>query len=359
MAAARGRRRPGRPADHVRPRRHPPPARSRTPLARRLRNIQTRSDRQRRLRPAATRRLGGDLDGLALARELRSQPPRRRLGPASRPHESPGRQLDPTRQRPVGDARSPAATSPTPKSWPGSPPTGWPPPSAPTPTYTGPPTDGKQLRDTIHADVLAHGYDPTATPSPSPTTPRAWTPALLMIPRVGFLPPTDPRVLGTIAAIQQRPHRGRARETLRHHRRRRRPHRRRRPVPGLLVLARRRPPPRRTTNRSHANCSNDSSPSATTSDCSAKNGTPPPAVNSATPPKRSATSPSSPAPSNSTPAKATTATSPSSSPNPIPSRFFLADTQVPGLAEAAQTTSERTPPRRASHCSRRPARQGG
>src|SRR6476620_8045727 len=59
------------------------------------------------------------------------------------------------------------------------------------------------------------------------------------------------------------------------------------------------------------NYSNDCLLCATTSDCSAKNGTPTPGGNSATPPKRSATSRWSPAPCSYTPDAPTTATTPS------------------------------------------------
>ena len=60
MAAARRRRRPGRPADHVRPGRHPAPPRGRAALAGRVRELPPRPHRQRRLRPTPTRRLGRD-----------------------------------------------------------------------------------------------------------------------------------------------------------------------------------------------------------------------------------------------------------------------------------------------------------
>ena len=67
----------------------------------------------------------------------------------------------------------------------------------------GPADRWEALRGAIHADVLAHGYDPgrnTFTQSYSSSSLDA---SLLMIPRVGFLPPTDPRVTGTVAAIQR------------------------------------------------------------------------------------------------------------------------------------------------------------
>ncbi|MFF9785735.1 glycoside hydrolase family 15 protein [Streptomyces nigrescens] len=68
---------------------------------------------------------------------------------------------------------------------------------------TGPVENWRKLRDVIHADVCAHGYDPvrnTFTQSYGSTELDA---SLLLIPLVGFLPPDDKRVIGTIEAIQR------------------------------------------------------------------------------------------------------------------------------------------------------------
>ena len=175
----------------------------------------------------------------------------------------------------------------------------------------GPADRWEALRDTIHADVLAHGYDADRNTFTQSYDAPGLDASLLMIPRVGFLAPDRSPSPGHHRRDPERAHRGRLRQALRHHQLRRRTHRRRRAVPGLLVLARRRPAPGRPAAPKPPSCSNGSCSSATTSGCSAKNGTPTPAANSATPPKRSATSPSSPAPCNCTPAKATTATNPS------------------------------------------------
>ena len=66
----------------------------------------------------------------------------------------------------------------------------------------GPADRWKALGDTIHADVLAHGYNPDRNTFTQSYDAPGLDAALLMIPRVGFLPPDDFRVLGTIAAIQ-------------------------------------------------------------------------------------------------------------------------------------------------------------
>ena len=70
------------------------------------------------------------------------------------------------------------------------------------PDLHGPADRWEALGDTIHADVLAHGYDVGRNTFTQSYDTPGLDAALLMIPRVGFLPPTDPRVLGTISAIQ-------------------------------------------------------------------------------------------------------------------------------------------------------------
>ena len=71
------------------------------------------------------------------------------------------------------------------------------------PDLHGPADRWEALRDTIHADVLTHGYDPDRNTFTQSYGAPGLDASLLMIPRVGFLPPTDPRVLGTISAIQK------------------------------------------------------------------------------------------------------------------------------------------------------------
>jgi GH15 family glucan-1,4-alpha-glucosidase len=70
------------------------------------------------------------------------------------------------------------------------------------PDLNGPAGRWAALRDTIHADVLAHGFDSDRNTFTQSYGAPGLDASLLMLPRVGFLPPTDPRVLGTIAAIQ-------------------------------------------------------------------------------------------------------------------------------------------------------------
>jgi GH15 family glucan-1,4-alpha-glucosidase len=68
----------------------------------------------------------------------------------------------------------------------------------------GPLERWREVRAAIHAEVCARGYDAnesTFVQSFGDTTLDA---SLLLIPIVGFLPPEDPRVQGTVAAIERR-----------------------------------------------------------------------------------------------------------------------------------------------------------
>jgi len=61
----------------------------------------------------------------------------------------------------------------------------------------------KRLRDEIHAEVCQKGYDPDRRTFTQSYGSKALDASLLMIPLVGFLPPDDGRVQGTVAAIER------------------------------------------------------------------------------------------------------------------------------------------------------------
>ncbi|MFG3056308.1 glycoside hydrolase family 15 protein [Kitasatospora sp. NPDC048239] len=70
------------------------------------------------------------------------------------------------------------------------------------------PSDGhlerwRELRETIHRDVCDKGYDPERNTFTQYYGGRELDASLLLIPQVGFLPPDDKRVIGTIEAIQR------------------------------------------------------------------------------------------------------------------------------------------------------------
>ncbi|MEU5523904.1 glycoside hydrolase family 15 protein [Streptomyces sp. NPDC047860] len=60
----------------------------------------------------------------------------------------------------------------------------------------------RELRDEVHREVCDKGYDPERNTFTQSYGSRELDAALLRIPRVGFLPPDDPRVLGTIEAVR-------------------------------------------------------------------------------------------------------------------------------------------------------------
>ena len=66
------------------------------------------------------------------------------------------------------------------------------------------PTDRWQiLRAAIHDEVCQHGFDPARNTFVQSYGARELDGSLLMIPLVGFLPPDDPRVRGTVAAVER------------------------------------------------------------------------------------------------------------------------------------------------------------
>ena len=67
----------------------------------------------------------------------------------------------------------------------------------------GPVLRWEQLRDQIHRDVVTHAFDAGRNTFTQAYGSSALDASLLLIPRVGFLPATDPRVLGTIAAVRR------------------------------------------------------------------------------------------------------------------------------------------------------------
>jgi GH15 family glucan-1,4-alpha-glucosidase len=67
----------------------------------------------------------------------------------------------------------------------------------------GPARRWEQLRDQIHHDVVTYAFDAKRNTFTQAYGSTALDASLLLIPRVGFLPATDPRVLGTIAAIRR------------------------------------------------------------------------------------------------------------------------------------------------------------
>jgi GH15 family glucan-1,4-alpha-glucosidase len=61
----------------------------------------------------------------------------------------------------------------------------------------------RTLRATIHRDVCEHGFDRDLNSFVESYGSKLLDASILMLPSVGFLPPSDPRVRGTLAAIEK------------------------------------------------------------------------------------------------------------------------------------------------------------
>jgi GH15 family glucan-1,4-alpha-glucosidase len=67
----------------------------------------------------------------------------------------------------------------------------------------GPVNRWKEVRAAIHDDICANGFDTKKNSFVQHYGGDALDASLLLMPQVGFLPPDDPRVAGTIAAIER------------------------------------------------------------------------------------------------------------------------------------------------------------
>jgi GH15 family glucan-1,4-alpha-glucosidase len=68
----------------------------------------------------------------------------------------------------------------------------------------GPLAQWRALRQRIHAEVCQRGFNPTLGTFVQSYGSDELDASLLLLPTMGFLPPDDPRVLGTIAAVERR-----------------------------------------------------------------------------------------------------------------------------------------------------------
>jgi len=67
----------------------------------------------------------------------------------------------------------------------------------------GPVDRWRALRDQVHDDVCRKAYDPSRNTFVQYYGAKALDASLLMMPLVGFLPPSDPRIRGTVEAIER------------------------------------------------------------------------------------------------------------------------------------------------------------
>ncbi|MGI5399865.1 glycoside hydrolase family 15 protein [Streptomyces sp. CA-135486] len=71
------------------------------------------------------------------------------------------------------------------------------------PELSGDPARWRAMRDEVHREVCEKGYDPVRNTFTQSYGSAELDAATLLIPRVGFLPPDDPRVIGTVDAVQR------------------------------------------------------------------------------------------------------------------------------------------------------------
>ena len=69
--------------------------------------------------------------------------------------------------------------------------------------YRAPLAEWRALRETIHADICTNGFDSVQNTFVESYGAQVLDASLLLLPAVGFLPSTDPKIVGTIAAIEQ------------------------------------------------------------------------------------------------------------------------------------------------------------
>lgn len=68
---------------------------------------------------------------------------------------------------------------------------------------SGPVADWRKLRDAIHEDVCAKGFDPELGSFVQAYGSKTLDASLLLLPTLGFLPASDARFVGTVAAIEK------------------------------------------------------------------------------------------------------------------------------------------------------------
>ena len=75
--------------------------------------------------------------------------------------------------------------------------------SAETFGFKAPLAKWRALREAIHLDVCAQGFDPELNSFVESYGSKMLDASILLLPSVGFLPPEDPRVRGTLAAVER------------------------------------------------------------------------------------------------------------------------------------------------------------
>jgi GH15 family glucan-1,4-alpha-glucosidase len=75
--------------------------------------------------------------------------------------------------------------------------------SAETYHLPGPLDRWREIRERIHNDVCTHGFDPELCSFVQSYGSKELDASALLLPAIGFLPPDDPRIIGTVEAIER------------------------------------------------------------------------------------------------------------------------------------------------------------
>src|SRR6516162_8355766 len=125
-----------------------------------------------------------------------------RVGPSSKRFCPTSSASGSSRMRGSGKRAGDPSTSPTPRSWRGSPSIAI--KSAEQFGLEGPLDRWRELAAAIHADVCRRGFDAELGSFVQSYGSKHLDASLLLLPVVGFLPPEDARVRGTLHAIERR-----------------------------------------------------------------------------------------------------------------------------------------------------------
>ncbi|MGC5412236.1 glycoside hydrolase family 15 protein, partial [Streptomyces sp. DT225] len=71
------------------------------------------------------------------------------------------------------------------------------------PSLAGDADRWRAMRDAVHREVCEKGYDPVRNTFTQSYGSRELDASTLLIARTGFLPPDDPRVIGTVDAVRE------------------------------------------------------------------------------------------------------------------------------------------------------------
>ena len=200
LAVARRCRQPGSDADHVWPRRRAAIVRMGTAVAAGIRKFAPGAGRQCRAWAVSARRLWRIPRRDAPGASGRIGTNEYRLGPATR-FSNISNTSGATRTMASGRFAADASISPIPRSWPGSHSTA--PSRARSSTIGG---SGRALARgprRIHSDVCVQGFDAELGSFVRTYGSKELDASLLLLPVVGFLPPDDPRIFGTVEVIER------------------------------------------------------------------------------------------------------------------------------------------------------------